>query len=168
MIAVGPARAGLDSGPPAGWPAERAPAAGAAPTGRLDAYAESVTLSRGARLLAALEARHDDAHGLARGAGNESGADPSNDPTARLRKLYPPYPPEYKDRVAYLDGLAGLGRQNHALMRQAELAMDGLPESELGILEVGRSAASALAGRADQGLTGNPAGFAQFLGEGHT
>lgn len=56
-----------------------------------------------------LRARQDDLNDLAQ-AIREGGA------KVEMRKLFPPYPPEQEDRMAYLDQISGLRRQIEALM----------------------------------------------------
>jgi hypothetical protein len=56
-----------------------------------------------------LRARQDGMNELAQAIRSKGGS-------VDLRKLFPPYPPEQKDRMAYLDKISGLRRQIEALM----------------------------------------------------
>jgi hypothetical protein len=56
-----------------------------------------------------LRARQDGLNELAQGIRREGSS-------VDIRKLFPPYPPEQEDRMAYLDQISGLRRQIEALM----------------------------------------------------
>lgn len=162
LNAVATARSGLDTGLLARAPERASVTARPGPVATSGA-AETVNLSRGVSLLAALDARQETMNGIARELRTQAAADAGNQDLTRLPKLYPPYPVEYKERVAYLDRLVGLGKQNDALELPAREGM----ASESGILNLGQRVASALADRANQGLTRNPGNIVQYFSEGH-
>ncbi len=167
MSAVAAAHMGLDTALLARLSGERSPLARATPVDRPQAHETIASVTPSASLRASLYARLDDAYAVAKAERSASGGDPSQGNPELLRKLYPPYPAEYKDRLAYLDRLAGLGRQNDALMLSAERAVARPEVSERIIQELSQSAAHALSDRPNQGLTRNPANFAQQFGEEH-
>lgn len=159
MSAVAVAHIGLDAALLARLSVEPRPAVRASLVDQQQAQQATASVTPDASLRASLYTRLDDAYAVAKAERSASGGDPSNGHPELLRKLYPPYPAAYKDRLAYLDRLAGLGRQNDALMLSAEA-----PEPVIQALS--QSAAQALSDRPNQGLTRNPANFAQPFGEG--
>ncbi|HNQ05265.1 MAG TPA: hypothetical protein PKH69_11720 [Thiobacillaceae bacterium] len=62
-----------------------------------------------------LRARQDDLNELAQAIRREGAR-------VEMHKLFPPYPPEQEDRMAYLDQISGLRRQIEALMFPAAQA----------------------------------------------
>jgi hypothetical protein len=83
------------------------------------------TASQGASLAGGsygqLRARQDDLNELAQ-AIRRDGA------RVEMHKLFPPYPPEQEDRMAYLDQIGGLRRQIEALMFPAAQAGESAPK----------------------------------------
>lgn len=91
----------------------REPESAAVPPVAAPVVADSASLGGGR--YAALQTRQDALNELAlalRQEGREAG----------IRKLYPPYPPEQAERMAYLDDISGLRRQIESM-----LPPDGVP-----------------------------------------
>lgn len=89
-------------------PRRETEAVAVSPQGRpVSGVADSTSL--GGRGYAALQARQDAMNELAVALRQEGGE-------VGIRKLFPPYPPEQAERMAYLDGISGLRRQIEAML----------------------------------------------------
>lgn len=141
MNAVVATRAGLDPALLVRLPGETLPAARTGANRSSEYSGEIVSLTRGATNLAALHIRLDQVNAIAQAERTYSGGDPSKGDPARLRKLYPPYPPAYQERAAYLDRLAGLEKLNESLRLPAEKSVETQAHGE----RLARSVAERLA-----------------------
>lgn len=130
MNAVMATRAGLDPALLTRLPGEMLSKTRTGVNSRSENIGENVFLTRGASQLAALHMRLDQVNAIAQAERTNSGGDPSKGDPARLRKLYPPYPPAYQERAAYLDRLAGLGKLNQSLRLPVESAVESQAQGE--------------------------------------
>ncbi len=141
MNAVMTTRAGLDPALLARLPGEMFPKARDGVNNHLENNGEIVSLTRNASQLAALHMRLDQVNVIAQAERAHSDGDPAKGDPERLRKLYPPYPPAYQERAAYLDRLAGLDKLNESLRLPAERAVESQVQGE----RLARSVADRLA-----------------------